>query len=80
MYPVPLNIEELTLQIQTIQKTALTISISDLLGREVYKETLNPSGYTTSHKMNLSQLHQGTYNLLISIGHNKMNQVLVIGK
>jgi hypothetical protein len=80
MYPVPLNIEELTLQIQTIQKTALTISISDLLGREVYQETLNPSGYTTSHKMNLSQLQQGTYNVSISNGHNKMNQVLVIGK
>ena len=80
MYPVPLNIEELTLQIQTIQKTALTISISDLLGREVYQETLNPSGYTTSHKMNLSQLQQGTYNVSISNGYNKTNQVLVIGK
>ncbi len=80
MYPVPLNVQDLTLNIQTVQKTNLVISISDLLGREVYNETIAPNAYSINHKMNLTNLQQGTYNVTINNGSNKTTQVLVISR
>jgi hypothetical protein len=80
MYPVPLNIQDLNIRIQTVQKTDISISINDLLGRNVYSETIIPTGYNTNHKMNLSHLPQGTYHVTINNGINKSVQVLVVGK
>lgn len=79
MYPVPLNVQDLTVRIQTVQKTDISISINDLLGRDVYSETISPAGYNTDHKMNLSHLPQGTYHVTINNGVNKSVQVLVVG-
>lgn len=80
MYPVPLNVQDLTVRIQTVQKTDIAISINDLLGRDVYSETISPTGYNTDHKMNLNHLPQGTYHVTINNGVNKSVQVLVVGK
>jgi uncharacterized repeat protein (TIGR02543 family) len=80
MYPVPLNVQDLNLKIQTIQKTDITITINDLLGRGVYAERVSPQGYTTEHKMSLGHLQNGTYYVTIDNGLNKSVQVLVIGK
>jgi hypothetical protein len=80
MYPVPLNVQDLNIRIQTVQKTDISIFINDLLGRNVYSETIIPAGYNTNHKMNLSHLPQGTYHVTINNGINKSVQVLVVGK
>jgi hypothetical protein len=80
MYPVPLNVQDLNLKIQTVQKTDITITINDLLGRGVYTERVSPQGYTTDHKLSLSHLQNGTYHVTIDNGLNKSVQVLVVGK
>jgi hypothetical protein len=80
MYPVPLNVQDLNLKIQTVQKTDITISINDLLGRGVHTERVSPQGYTTDHKLSLGHLQNGTYHVTIDNGLNKSVQVLVVGK
>lgn len=80
MYPIPLNVKDLNIRIQTVQKTNIAIIINDLLGRSVYTETISPTGYTTDQKLDLSHLTQGTYYVTINNGVNKTVQVLVVGK
>jgi hypothetical protein len=80
MYPVPLNVQDLTVRIQTVQKTDITITINDLLGRSVYTERVSPQGYATDHKLSLGYLQNGTYHVTIDNGLNKSVQVLVVGK
>jgi hypothetical protein len=80
MYPVPLNVQDLTVRIQTVQKTDITITINDLLGRSVYTERVSPQGYATDHKLSLGHLQNGTYHVTIDNGLHKSVQVLVVGK
>jgi hypothetical protein len=80
MYPVPLNVQDLTVRIQTVQKTDITITINDLLGRGVYTERVSPQGYATDHKLSLGYLQNGTYHVTIDNGLNKSVQILVVGK
>ena len=80
MYPVPLNVQELNFKIQTVEKTDITITIIDLLGRGVYTERVSPQGYTTDHKLSLGHLQNGTYHVTIDNGMHKSVQVLVVGK
>jgi hypothetical protein len=80
MYPVPLNVQDLNLKIQTVQKTDITITINDLLGRGVYAERVSHQGYTTQHKLSLGHLQNGTYYVTIDNGLYKSLQVLVVGK
>jgi hypothetical protein len=80
MYPVPLNVQDLTVRIQTVLKSDITITINDLLGRGVYTERVSPQGYTTDYKLSLGYLQNGTYHVTIDNGLNKSVQVLVVGK
>jgi uncharacterized repeat protein (TIGR02543 family) len=80
MYPVPLNVQDLTVRIQTVLKSDITITINDLLGRSVYTERVSPPGYTTDHKLSLGHLQNGTYHVTIDNGLHKSGQVLVVGK
>jgi hypothetical protein len=80
VYPVPMHIETLTVKVLTGQKTDIQVQIKDLLGRTVYSQAITPSGYETIESLHLGSLPNGTYQMILDNGLNRVTRPIVITK
>jgi hypothetical protein len=63
LYPNPAN-SEINLRVDGVDLSEYTVSISDMLGRSVYRSGLN----STNNTINIGSFSEGVYHLTISNG------------
>lgn len=77
IYPNPSD-GVFTVQINSLNNTLYELSIVDLLGKELYKETINCNAGSTTQKLNLQHLEKGIYLVHVRKGESTITKKLFI--